>query len=219
AVDHWDLLISRSQDGLSWSMPVTAATGPPEALDKEWIACDNWASSPFRGRCYLAWAGAQMRTTTDGGLTWSASTTAGAGDAADLTGAQPLVRPDGTVVVVFAFLPGPAHASEGKQIVVMRSTDGGVTLSPPVQAATLDSVDIPELRSPPLPSAGIDGSGRLYAVWEDCRFSPGCDTNDLVLSTSDDGITWSEPSRIPTTAVGTTDSLIPGLGVDPQTAG
>src|SRR5262249_2742076 len=151
--------------GISWSLPATAATGPPESLDKEWIACDNWASSPFRGRCYLAWAGAQMRTSGDGGLTWSAPAVLSGGVSPDLTGSQPLVRPDGTVVVVFAFLPGQAHASEGKQIMVMRSTDGGATLSAPVRAAALNSVDIPEFRSPPLPSAGIDSSGRLYAVW------------------------------------------------------
>ena len=36
---------------MHWSAPVDAADGP--VLDKDWIACDNGATSPFRGRCYL----------------------------------------------------------------------------------------------------------------------------------------------------------------------
>ena len=46
-------------------------------LDKQWFACDNWASSPFRGRCYLAYSDFRtnrisIQTSADGGLTWSA---------------------------------------------------------------------------------------------------------------------------------------------------
>ena len=39
--------VSRSNDGAHWSSPVTVAAGP--ALDKEWIACDDGATSSFRG--------------------------------------------------------------------------------------------------------------------------------------------------------------------------
>src|SRR5690348_10013076 len=45
-----DVLTSRSTDGgKTWSNPVTTATG---SLDKNWIVCDNTASSPFYGNCY-----------------------------------------------------------------------------------------------------------------------------------------------------------------------
>jgi hypothetical protein len=45
------VVTSRSTDGgLTWSNPVTTATG--NDLDKNWIVCDNTASSPFFGNCY-----------------------------------------------------------------------------------------------------------------------------------------------------------------------
>jgi hypothetical protein len=52
-------------------------------------------------------------------------------------------------------------------------------------------------------------------VWHDCRFRPSCTANDIVLSTSTDGVTWSAPSRVTTGP----SSFIPGLGADPATPG
>jgi hypothetical protein len=210
----WQLLVSRSPDGLTWSAPVAAVTGPAGSVDKEWLACDNWPASPFRGRCYLSYLDVQAHsiatsTSTDGGVTWRAPVV-GAPDQTDVNGAQPLVRPDGTVVVVYA---------SSTQVLTLRSTDGGTTFSPPSRVALLQATFVGGLRSPSLPTAGVDGAGRLYAVWHDCRFSSGCGRNDLVLSTSSDGLAWTEPSRIPTTAAADTQSLLPGLGIDAATSG
>ena len=48
------VVTSRSTDGgLTWSSPVTTATGGD--LDKNWIVCDNTATSPFYGHCYTQW--------------------------------------------------------------------------------------------------------------------------------------------------------------------
>jgi hypothetical protein len=45
-----DVLTSRSTDGgLTWSNPVTTATG---ANDKGWIVCDDTVTSPHYGNCY-----------------------------------------------------------------------------------------------------------------------------------------------------------------------
>jgi len=47
------VLASRSPDGLTWQNPITVtAAGSP---DKDWIVCDNTASSPFFGHCYVEW--------------------------------------------------------------------------------------------------------------------------------------------------------------------
>ena len=37
----YHLYVNRSPDGLTWSAPVAAVTGPTGDLDKEWITCDN----------------------------------------------------------------------------------------------------------------------------------------------------------------------------------
>ena len=71
-----DVLTSRSTNGgLTWGNPIVTATG---SLDKNWIVCDNTASSPFFGNCYTQYditSGNQvrMRRSTDGGLTWGAA--------------------------------------------------------------------------------------------------------------------------------------------------
>jgi hypothetical protein len=78
------------------------------------------------------------------------------------------------------------------------------------------------MRAIALPSVDVDSNGTIYAVWQDCRFRPGCTRNDLVLSTSADGETWSAPVRIPP-AAGASSSpaslFIPGLAADPAHPG
>ncbi len=69
---------SRSTDGgLTWGTPVLTEN-TSISPDKNWIVCDNTATSPFYGNCYTEWddngAGnrMEMSTSTDGGLTWGA---------------------------------------------------------------------------------------------------------------------------------------------------
>jgi hypothetical protein len=79
---------------------------------------------------------------------------------------------------------------------------------------------VPFMRTPPLPTAEVDKKGKVYVVWQDCRFESGCATNDMVMSKSTDGKTWSKVVRIPIDKVGSgVDHFIPGLGVDPSTGG
>jgi hypothetical protein len=76
------------------------------------------------------------------------------------------------------------------------------------------------MRTSPLPSAEVDGGGKVYVVWQDCRFRAGCSSNDIVMSTSTDGKTWSSVARIPIDpTTSTIDHFIPGIGVDPSTSG
>jgi len=72
-----------------------------------------------------------------------------------------------------------------------------------------------QMRALPLPSAEIDTAGEIYVVWQDCQFEPLCATNDLVLSTTLDGLTWSAVQRIPIHPIGSGyDEFIPGLAVN-----
>ena len=57
-------------------------------------------------------------------------------------------------------------------------------------------------------------------VWQDCRFRTNCRSNDVVMSTSSNGKTWSGVVRIPIDATSSTlDHFIPGIAVDPATSG
>jgi hypothetical protein len=72
----------------------------------------------------------------------------------------------------------------------------------------------------PLPSAETDRAGKVYLVWQDCRFRSGCAANDIVMTTSTDGVAWSSVVRIPTHATASAfDHFIPGIAVDPSTSG
>jgi hypothetical protein len=215
-----DVLASRSTDGgLTWGNPVVVnASG--DFNDKNWTVCDNTASSPFYGHCYTEFDDftklnlVQMSTSTNGGKTWGTAKTTP--DNACVIGGQPVVQPNGTVVV-------PIDDCLETAILSFRSTDGGKTWSRTVLAAQLLNDGHPgNIRSPDLPSAEVDGSGRVYVVWTDCRTENFCNSgnNDLLLITSDDGVNWSLPVRIPTSTVGSgVDILIPGLAVDSSTSG
>jgi hypothetical protein len=203
--------VAHSTDGQHWSAPVQAAGG--QVLDKEWLACDNGASSPFRGRCYLEYSDDQANTTvsqysTDGGATWSSPLRA----AAILVGTQPVIQPSGTLVVV----AGDYRDEQARSgtMVALRSTDGGATFSR-FAISDLQASDNSPMRAISLPSVAADANGTLYAVWSDCRFRTACAVNDLVLSTSTDGMTWTTPARISTN----NSAFIPGLAADPQHPG
>src|SRR5207244_9216223 len=76
------------------------------------------------------------------------------------------------------------------------------------------------LRSPDLPSAEVDAKGKIYVVWYDCRFRSGCSSDDIVMSKSTDGKTWSSPARIPIDPTNSgVEHMIPGIGVDRSTSG
>jgi hypothetical protein len=214
------VFINRStDDGLTWSDP--ASIPPPVAnkvnLDKNWTVCDNTSTSPFYGHCYTEFDNfgqgdlEYMSTSTDGGVNWSTPVPTAGNDKG--LGGQPLVQPDGTVIVPFESLNGKEAAFE--------STDGGASWA---RANTISSIRFAPvgggLRTSPLPTAEIDGSGKVYVAWEDCRFRKNCSSNDIVFSTSSDGVNWSAVQRVPIDGVDSgADHFIPGLAVDKSTSG
>jgi hypothetical protein len=101
-----------------------------------------------------------------------------------------------------------------------RSTDGGLTFELSRRVAALFIEDIPGVRAPPFVSADVDAAGTVYAAWADCRFSPQCTANSIVLTTSRDGVTWTQPRRVPFGPVeAAVDRFVPGLAVDPEARG
>lgn len=208
-----DVAVSRSSDGLHWGGPVSI---DKTALDdKTWIVCDNNAQSPYYGNCYAEWDQAYgtgdvlMSVSSDGGLTWSAGQ-ASSNHAGGL-GGEPLVQPNGTVVVPF----------EGGGIDAFVSTDGGSSWGKSVTVANISShLDAGGIRNPNLPTAGIDAAGNVFVAWSDCRFRTSCAENDIVYSSSADGVTWSAVARVPIDATtSTVDHFLPGIGINPTTSG
>jgi BNR repeat-like domain len=212
--------VSRStNDGRTFpsTVQIPAPTGKKLDLDKNWTVCDNTAASPFYGNCYTEFDNfaegdlEYMSTSSDGGLTWSAPVSP-AGNPHGLAG-QPLVQPGGTVIVPFRSLKG--------SIGVFQSSDGGATWSHETEVAKIAfHFAAGNLRTSPMPSAEIDASGTVYVAWEDCRFRAKCATNDIVFSTSTNGVDWSAVERVPIDDVTSgVDHFIPGLAVDPTTSG
>ena len=213
------VIVSRSADGINWGNPIGVSTsGDP---DKNWIVCDNTPTSPFYGHCYAEWDDPSlddlihMQTSTDGGQTWGPILNT-ANQATGL-GGEPLVQPNGTVVVPIAGLTG----NELSPMLAFTSTDGGASWGNATSISPItDHGEAGNLRSAPLPATAIDAAGTVYVVWADCRFRTNCSSNDLVLSTSSDGANWTTPARIPIDATtSTVDHFIPGLGIDPATSG
>ncbi len=208
-----DVAVSRSPNGLNWGNPVII--DKTHLDDKNWTVCDNTTTSPFYGNCYTEWDQAfgtgdvLMSVSSDGGKTWGPGLASS--DHAGGLGGEPLVQPNGTVIVPF----------QGGGIDVFSSTNGGASWGKSQSIATIQSHFVAAgLRNPNLPSAGIDGAGNVYVVWSDCRFRSRCASNDIVMSTSADGKPWSAVSRIPIDpTTGAVDHFLPGIGVDPTTSG
>ena len=144
------------------------------------------------------------------------------------------VGPDGTVYVTWDYGPERTSvtsicASNGScafltgdlNVVLQKSTDGGKTWSAPVFVATINEHGVSGgMRALPLIGAQIDASGKVYVVWADCSFRANCSSNDILMSTSTDGTTWTAPARIPIDPVKSAiDHFTPGLGIEPGTSG
>ena len=211
------LLISASPDGLRWSDPYVAGRKPNGQtgilFDKEWVACDNGSASPFRGRCYLSYSDIEQprlatQTSSDGGRTWSAPV--GSADNAGRRGIegpaapapQPVSLPNG-VLSVPLFDDG---------LYVVWSTDGGSTFSTESRVAPSRFFSSSSLRSGPFPSVEVGAGGIAYMAWPDCGRRARCTGNDLLLSTSSDGLAWTAPTKIPLSAG---NHVIDGLAADP----
>jgi hypothetical protein len=218
------VVVSRSTDGgVTWGAPVTVATNSSQDLDKPWIVCDNTPSSAYYGHCYVTYDDnghsntLYSSTSTDGGLTWGASLMPG-GKAVSGIGGQPLVQPNGTVIVP---VTNCCSTRDLGLNFAYESTNGGTSWTAPLKYIGVKTHAVAgPVRSGELPSAQIDSSGRVYMAWQDCRFRTACSANDIVFMSSTDGVNWTPITRIPIDATtSTSDHFLPTIAVDPTTSG
>jgi hypothetical protein len=211
---------------LSWSQPtfINATTSPSVLNDKEWIAADWHATSPFRDRVYVTWTRFLFNASngnytqspifeahsSDGGRTFSAPK-AISGNVLYDQGSRVFTGPDGTV---YAMWEGATRLSTLDGTWVAKSTDGGETWSKPVLVSTLVDVDRladTAFRVNSFPAGAITPDGRLYAAWttdENGR-------NVVVYSTSTDGTHWTAPVHAPGVDVPRTPVGYDGSGLNP----
>jgi hypothetical protein len=170
-----------SAGALSWSQPtfIDPTTSPAVFNDKEWIAADHFASSPYRDRVYVTFTrfvfspqtGAYVQSpifeahSSDGGATFSTPKSI-VGNVLYGQGSHPVVGPDGTVYV---FWDGATRKSALDSTYMVKSTDGGSTWSTPVVVAPLQEIGSPKntaFRVNSFPMADVDATtGALYATW------------------------------------------------------
>src|SRR5262249_56720044 len=121
---------------------------------------------------------------TNGGQRGSPPAITASSDSGSIVnGAQPVARPDGTVVVVFSAFDGlldPDHNA----ILAARSTDGGRTFGAVTRISPLYEEDVRGMRAPPMPSTAVDRSGTITVAWSACRFLPAFPRTHLLLTPS-----------------------------------
>jgi hypothetical protein len=196
-----------SSGDLSWSQPtfINPTTSPSTLNDKEWIAADANASSPFRDRVYVSWTrflfnahnGSYVQSpiffawSSNGGRTFSAPTQI-SGNVKYDQGSRPVVGPDGSVYV---FFEGATRLATLDSTYVVKSTDGGVSWGKPVQVSTLvDSHVLTDtaFRDNSYPAAAAAPNGDLYATW---TTMVGRTSTAVWSRSTDGGATWSAPAN------------------------
>jgi hypothetical protein len=195
------VVVSTSEDGgASWGDPVTVHSPTGQDFDdKEAIVVDNGASSPFRGRVYVAWDMVRDRGgqpilfswSDDGGSSFQPTATVAEGLN---IGVVPLVAPNGVIHLFWVDYTPRDHG----ELRTAKSEDGGATWSSPAHVAEIFARGVDGMRTGEgLPSAAVDPrNGALYVTWQDSRFTGGT-LDQIVLSRSTDGgETWSPAARI-----------------------
>lgn len=91
-----------------------------------------------------------------------------------------------------------------------------MSFGPPVRVGPLYDPGSSWLRAPPFVSADSDAQGTIYLTWSTCE---QCE-EDIVLTQSRNGVTWTEAVGIPTGGTERSlDYVLPALAVDPATSG
>ena len=165
---------------LTWGAPtfINPTTSPSIFNDKEWIAVDSHAGSPFQDRVYVTWTrfvfsagtGAYVQSpiffasSSDGGATFTDPKSI-AGNVLYGQGSRPVVGPDGSLYV---FWDGSTRTSALDHTYMVKSADGGASWSKPVSISTVaDSLPLRDtaFRVNSFPAAAIASNGDLYATW------------------------------------------------------
>lgn len=168
--------VGKSTDnGTTFSTPAdasTSASNVTDMQDKEWIAVDKGASSPFKGNVYVSWTDFTQTTgsfinfarSTNGGASFKPPVAVSPRDATQLVqGSVPVVAPNGDLYVAFS----DGHSSIGG-IAIVKSTDGGRTFSAETKVASVVNTSTMTggggVRTNSFPSVTVDSNGTVHMV-------------------------------------------------------
>ncbi len=204
-----------------------AAVGPVHegsSDDKELMAVDNDASSPFFGRLYVVWTdfgagGIAAAASGDGGATWLSPVRVSPPNTS-CQGAWPVVAPGGELFVAWT-----RFASGRVSIHAARSSDGGRSFSQlaPVAVDTVRPEDPAAtsacarsalngfIRYAPFPQLAVGPDGALHVVYSyDPDVAGAGDTVDVFYRRSTDrGASWGPELRLNDDATLATSSSPP----------
>jgi hypothetical protein len=238
---------------------VEVSTSDAVLEDKPYLVVDTNLTSRFVNSVYVTWtrfvfdsrdnyleSPIFFSASRDGGRTWSAPreisgrnpdlcTFSGTplpydGRCREDQFSSPVVAPDGTIFVAFVNDQAVNDGNFRDQYLVVSSSDGGETWTPPVRASDLihDGVnDYPinvvgrqtlsnsQFRVNSAGNLCIDPrSGALFIVWSDNRNGTSSNTNtDVFAVSSPNGINWSPPQAV---SVAPNDQFYPWGAVAPD---
>ena len=210
------MLASRSLDGgRTWLGPVALQRDGASAFnDKNTLTADP-TDAQF---VYAIWdrldtvgnGPTLLARSVDGGASWQATqviyTPTKLGGVSQTIGNRIVVLTDGAergvLVNVFTQID-TAGSTSTSSVRVMRSTDKGLTWSPPITVATRQSVGT---RDPVTGELIRDGAvvptittglgGAIWVAWQDSRFTGGARDAIAVARSTDGGRTWSTPVAV-----------------------
>jgi len=166
----------------------------------------------FSGPAYFA-------MTKDFGKTWSTPRViVDTGERQQTIGNVIVVDPHSDTLYDFFNLilppnPKPNAIPPNNNVAFVKSIDGGMTWSAPHIVSKLGTIGVTDPNNVDpvtggaarirtgdiIPEPGIDpGTGQLYAVWQDARFSGGAHDEIAMSTSSNGGATWSAPKRVDT---------------------
>ncbi len=141
--------------GYPVNLSAQAGSGSPaHANDKDWLAADASATSPFRDQLYVIWtdftsSGPVMRTSfsANQGLTWSGALAVSVSAEGYVWPSHITVAPNGDVYIAYHSQPGFVFSGwtpdgTSGQIIVLRSTNGGGSYPQRTSAFTGGNADI-----------------------------------------------------------------------------
>ncbi|GAB3359700.1 sialidase family protein [Lysobacter tyrosinilyticus] len=205
------MLVVRSVDrGHNWGTPITLIRdGAGFFNDKNTITADPFAPAFV----YATWdrlvagdAGgpSYFARTTNGGTTWEAARPIyDPGPSSQTLGNVIVVAPNGTLINLFTQIDRVSATTTQSHLDVIRSFDRGATWTPPVRIADLLAVgtrnpqnNVPVRDGADLAQIAVGPSGHLFVVWQDSRFNNGAFDSIAISRSTDNGATWSAPSRV-----------------------